>query len=139
MKTLAALTLMTLTLLTVPANSGEQPVTVPAQAAAKTWLGLTDAGKYGESWDRASAYFRQAVSKPSWEQAIKSVRVPLGKVKSRQLKSATFAKSLPGAPDGEYVVIQYNTQFEKKAQAIETVTPMHEKDGSWKVSGYYVK
>src|SRR6187402_2269643 len=30
-------------------------------------------------------------------------------------------------------------QFANKASAVETVTPMRDKDGSWKVSGYYVK
>ncbi len=47
--------------------------------------------------------------------------------------------SLPGAPDGEYVVIQYNTEFENKKVAIETITPMLDDDGKWRVSGYYIK
>jgi hypothetical protein len=45
---------------------------------------------------------------------------------------------LPGAPDGEYVVIQFESSFEKKKSAVETVTPMLEKDGKWRVSGYYI-
>jgi hypothetical protein len=55
--------------------------------------------------------------------------------------AAAFAApaTLPGAPDGESVVIQYDTQFEHKAHAVETVVPMRERDGSWKVSGYFVK
>jgi hypothetical protein len=60
-------------------------------------------------------------------------------VKARKVKSATFARTLPGAPDGEYVVIQFESQFENKAAAIETVTPMHDKDGTWRVSGYFIK
>ena len=60
-------------------------------------------------------------------------------MKSRTLKSATFARTLPGAPDGEYVVIQYETAFENKAAAVETITPMLDKDGSWRISGYYIK
>ncbi len=52
---------------------------------------------------------------------------------------ATFTRTVPGAPDGEYVVIQFDTQFENKAAAVETVTPMREKDGSWRVSGYFIK
>jgi hypothetical protein len=58
---------------------------------------------------------------------------------SRTLKSASYAKSLPGAPDGEYVVIQFDATFEKKQSAIETVTPMKEPDGRWRVSGYFIK
>jgi hypothetical protein len=55
------------------------------------------------------------------------------------LSTAKFFKSLPGAPDGQYVVIKYDTTFANKAAAVETVTPMREADGSWKVSGYFVK
>jgi hypothetical protein len=53
--------------------------------------------------------------------------------------SSEYKRALPGAPDGEYVVIRYDTQFEHKAHAVETVVPMRERDGSWKVSGYFVK
>ena len=63
----------------------------------------------------------------------------LGKVHSRTLKTATYTKSLPGAPDGEYVVIQYESSFEHKQSAIETVTPMLDTDGKWRVSGYFIK
>ena len=70
---------------------------------------------------------------------VGSVRKPLGELVSRKLKSATFAKSLPGAPDGEYVVLQFDASFENKKEAIETVTPVREKDGKWKVSGYFIK
>lgn len=70
---------------------------------------------------------------------VKSVRDPLGKVLSRKFKSATYTKTLPGFPDGEYVVLQFETSFEHKASAIETLTPMLDKDGKWRVSGYYIK
>jgi hypothetical protein len=46
---------------------------------------------------------------------------------------------LPGAPDGEYVVFQFDTQFEHKRAAVETVTPMRDPDGSWRVSGYFIR
>jgi len=60
-------------------------------------------------------------------------------VTSRKLVSSESRRSLPGAPDGEYVVIQYDTQFAHKAHAVETLVPMRERDGSWKASGYFVK
>jgi hypothetical protein len=44
-----------------------------------------------------------------------------------------------GPPDGEYVVIQFETSFENKKSAIETVTPMLDQDGKWRVSGYFIK
>jgi hypothetical protein len=58
---------------------------------------------------------------------------------SRKLKSAKYTTTLPGAPDGEYVVIQFDSSFEHKQSAVETITPMLDKDGKWRVSGYFIK
>ena len=110
-----------------------------AVAAAEKWLIMIDGGKYAESWKEAAEYFRAAVKQEQWEQSLLAVRKPLGKLFSRKVKTKSYTTSLPGAPDGEYVVIQFETSFEKKKSAIETVTPMKEKDGNWRVSGYYVK
>lgn len=139
MKTLVAAAAASLVLVGFSAPADDSAAVAQAQVASKSWLALTDAGKYGESWDVASSFSKAAVTKADWEKAIKSSRAPLGAMKSRKVKSATFTRTLPGAPDGEYVVIQFESQFENKAAAIETVTPMHEKDGAWRVSGYYIK
>ncbi len=110
-----------------------------AVAAAEKWLALVDAGKNAESWREAAGYFKAAVSQGKWEQSLQSVRKPLGKTISRKLKNETYQTSLPGAPDGEYVVIQFETSFQHKKAAVETVTPMLDKDGQWRVSGYYIR
>ena len=127
------------TLLAAPVRAADDAAVAAAQAAARGWLAAVDGGTYGRSWDQAAAYFRGAIGKADWERTIAGVRRPLGRVLDRQLKSATFARTLPGAPDGEYVVIQYDTRFEKKAGAVETVTPMREPDGAWRVSGYFIR
>jgi hypothetical protein len=139
MKTLLAALAATLVLVGFPAPADDGAAVAQAQVAAKGWLALTDAGRYGESWDSASALFRSAVPKADWEKALRAGRGLFGAVKSRKVKSATFTRTLPGAPDGEYVVIQFEAEFENKAAAIETVTPMRDKDGTWRVSGYYIK
>jgi hypothetical protein len=36
-------------------------------------------------------------------------------------------------------VIHYQSSFEHKKSATETVTPMLDNDGQWRVSGYYIK
>ena len=110
-----------------------------AQRAAETWLKLTDAGDGGASWEQAAKAFKGAVTKEQWTGAIAGVRPPLGKVVSRKVKSRQYMEKLPGAPDGKYVVIQYETVFENKAMAVETITPMLDPDGIWRVSGYFVR
>ena len=110
-----------------------------AVIVAEKWLATVDEGKYGDSWKEAALYFRNAISKEQWEKSLQAVRTPLGKMKSRQAQSKSYSTSLPGAPDGEYVVILFKTTFENKASAIETVTPMLDKDGKWRVSGYFIR
>ncbi len=107
--------------------------------AATAWLGLVDEGRYQESWDEASELFKKIVTKEQWESSMKGIREPLGKIASRDLKSSQFVRELPGTPDGEYVMIQYQTSLEFKKSAAETVTPMLDRDGTWRVSGYYIK
>ena len=109
-----------------------------AVTVAEKWLGLVDEGKYVESWKKAAEYFRNAVKQEQWEESMLAVRKPLGKLVSRKVKSTSYKTSLPGAPDGEYVVIQFETSFTNKKKTIETVTPMMDKDGKWRVSGYFI-
>ncbi len=110
-----------------------------AVAAANAWLSLVDGEKYAESWEEAAQFFKGAVQKEQWIQTMQSGRKPFGKNISRELKSKSYRTSLPGAPDGEYVVIQFKASFENKKSTIETVTPMLDKDGEWRVSGYFMK
>ena len=83
--------------------------------------------------------FKGAVTQPDWSQMAAGVRTPLGQLVSRTLKSRQYAETMPGAPDGRYVVLQYDTVFEHKASAVETVTPMADPDGVWRVAGYFIR
>lgn len=107
--------------------------------AADTWLKLIDAHQYTKSWETAAELFKNGISMEQWKQSLNAARRPLGKVTKRTVKSKQYTTSLPGAPDGQYVVIQYETSFENKRSSVETVTPMLDKDGKWRVSGYYIK
>lgn len=110
-----------------------------AEKAALSWLSLVDAAKYPQSWTEAASNFKSAVKKTQWEDQVKAARKPLGNMISRTVKTKKYATSLPGAPDGEYVVIQFETKFAKKAEAVETITPQKDKDGQWRVSGYFIR
>jgi len=136
--------LISLLLIATISCIGSKPVSDPkaekaAIKAAKSWLTLVDNEKYPESWEQAAQYFKGAVTKEQWVKAIKAARKSFGKNISRKLKSKRYYTSLPGAPDGKYVVIQFKSSFENKKSAIETITPMLNKDGKWRVSGYFIK
>ena len=133
-----ALCLISLMMLSQPLFAS-QDKQKDAIEATQAWLSLVDEGLYLESWREGATYFRKAVSQEQWTQSMVAFRKPLGKTLSRKITSAKYTTTLPGAPDGEYVVIQYQTSFKNKLSAVETVTPMLDKNGDWRVSGYYIK
>ncbi|MCX8090940.1 MAG: DUF4019 domain-containing protein [Verrucomicrobiae bacterium] len=110
-----------------------------AQAPAEEWLALVDAGQYTESWEQMAPHFRKEVGKRKWKTEIQKIRRPLGKLSERKLKAAEYSRELPGAPEGEYVVLRYDTSFEHRAAAEETVTLVLGQDLIWRVAGYAVK
>jgi hypothetical protein len=110
-----------------------------AVVTAEKWLALIDGGNYSESWNEASAIVHGAVTETAWENLMTTFRKPLGSLISRKLKSAQPMTEMPGAPDGKYVVMQFETSFEAKKTTIETVTFMQGKDGQWRAAGYYIK
>jgi hypothetical protein len=136
---IVCLVIMGLILAVIAAVGGSPEKEKPAVASAERWLGLVDQGKYAESWKEAAALFKSAINQGQWEQSLQGVRKPLGKLITRKIRTKTYRTSLPGAPDGEYVVIEFESSFENKKSAVETVTPMMDKDGKWRVSGYYIK
>jgi hypothetical protein len=54
------------------------------------------------------------------------------------VSSAKIATLLPGAPEGQYVVMQFSASFTNKKSTIETATFRLEKDGKWEAAGYYI-
>jgi len=110
-----------------------------AQSAASAWLTLVDGGNYAASFDSAAAVFRHALTTDQWQAAVKQARAPFGPLSARHVIVAQYATTLPNAPPGEYVVLQYETAAAKGQHVIETVTPMREANGRWRVSGYYIK
>ncbi|TGX52466.1 DUF4019 domain-containing protein [Sphingomonas gei] len=114
----------------------------PSQAAgassAQAWVALLDNRQWNESWQSAAGIFKSKLSAAQWASTIQPVRQPLGAVSSRTLESATKSGTLPGAPAGEYEILQFRTSFAQKRGAIETVILAHESTG-WKVAGYFIR
>ncbi|MCU0752369.1 MAG: DUF4019 domain-containing protein, partial [Akkermansiaceae bacterium] len=106
---------------------------------AEQWLAKTDAGEYDASWQAAADFFQKSITAEVWSGALTKFRKPLGAVKSRKIRDINEATSLAGAPDGKYWVMQFDTSFAEKAEAVETVTFMLEKDGAWKAAGYFIR
>ncbi len=90
---------------------------------------------YDLSWKQASAYLKKAVTQEQWVSTVKA----LGKCEMRIERGATYQTALSGAPDGEYVIVQFDTAFKNKKSSVESVTMSLEADGQWRVSGYFIR
>ena len=109
-----------------------------ALLSATAWLKPVDDKKYDASWQSTSNEFQGSVSQEKWSQMAETVRTPLGALNSRQLRDSTYTTSVPGAPDGQYVILRFATSFTNKKSAIETVA-MVLQNGQWRASGYFIK
>jgi len=126
-------------LLALALNAAPEPQSQqPDVTAATTWVGLVDAKRWSDSWAAAGALFQSQMPQARWASNIAPVRAPLGSVTSRALKSVTKSKTLPGAPDGEYELLQFVTSFANKSTSTETVVLAREASG-WKVNGYFIR
>ena len=117
-----------LAFLLVQNTSANDPKTTQAIKAAEEFLLLVDTNQYAQSWDMASSFFKSQVSKESWVKQISSLRPAFGKVIDRHILGVQSVNKLPGAPDGQYVVIQYSLTCENKRKAVETITPVLDVD-----------
>lgn len=110
----------------------------PAAKAARAWVAIVDDRKWEQSWQAAAAMFKSQVTAAGWAAAVEPVRTPLGAVLKRQFHNATKHDSLPGAPAGDYEIVEFKTSFAKAKDMTETVV-LSKEDGSWKVVGYFIR
>ncbi len=110
-----------------------------AEYMADQWLRKADEGQYAAVWDASAPVLQATVSRAQWVDTMNAVRAPLGAVLQRTRRSSSFMRELQGMPEGDYVVIQYETVFENKTKSVETITPQRYRNGRWRVAGYYIQ
>ena len=108
-----------------------------ASVSGQKWLALLDDQKYEESWKQAGTMFRREVTQEQWIASLQRFRDPLGSMVSRASARIDFAKTLRGAPDGDYAIIHFTTSFKNKSDVTERLTLVKE-DGKWQVAAYAI-
>ena len=113
------------------------PAEEEASKAGENWLSLLDNQKYEESWKQAASMFRDQVTQEQWLISLRRFRDPLGPLLSRTTSRVDFAKSLRGAPDGDYAIIHFTTSFKNKNDVTERLTLVKE-DAKWQMAAYAI-
>jgi Protein of unknown function (DUF4019) len=113
----------------------------PAQSdtAVYAWLALVDSGKTDESLAASSSGFRSHIQPAQWAQALAKIRTPLGAVQKRTMTAAQPMAAVPGGAKGDFVGMQFTTDFANKAGTVETVAVVHDTDGKWRVARYSIR
>jgi hypothetical protein len=109
-----------------------------AEDAVRLWLEGLDAGRAAESHARAAPVFRAALTAREWEQAVRAVRTPLGACLRRRLRSSRLVGELGGRSSAPHALFGFDTDFEHRPAANETVTAVRGADGRWRVVGYFI-
>lgn len=107
--------------------------------AAEAWLAMVDAGDYQGSWEATGAMFREEVSAEQWHESMAQVREDMGAVTERRLHEHTLESVMPGVPEGEYMMLEYRSVFEKQPDGAELVVCTKDEDGTWRVIGYFLQ
>jgi hypothetical protein len=117
----------------------QDPRATAAQAVAREWLAMSDSGDAEASWTAAGKKFQASIDVAGWREALAKARAPFGKTLSRAATSTKLETNPPGAPEGEYAVIVYETSFENATGTGESLTLQREADGTWRVIGYVIR
>ncbi len=137
-RTALALVLCAAWLMALPALA-QDPRASEAQTAALAWLALTDANDVQASYSAAGSIFRGAIPIQRWTEGLAKLRVPLGAMQTRTLHETSFARVIPGLPDGDYALLRFRTIFAGKPDAEESVTLVRDDTGAWQVVGYVIR
>ena len=114
--------------------------------AAEKWLVFVDDGRYADAWPRAAASFKATVGRQEWRDGARDLRRPYGRVVSRKADKIAFigaeaptSDGSDGLKPGAKVSILFDTKFAGNKLANEEVSVEYEKDGIWRVAGYFIR
>jgi len=120
---------------------GDDPHAAEEQAAERQalgFLGYLDQGRYADSYAYTGMLIRAQLDRDAYAAQIEKIRAGAGALQGRDPIDASYATTVPGAPEGQYVVLHYHSNFANRGEAVETLTLAFAK-GYWRVSGYYIK
>jgi hypothetical protein len=106
-----------------------------ALTASKAWVGQIDAEQYDESYAFGCDAMHDKVQQDKWELVLKSLRGPWGAVLNRKQISHIYKPNGFEGSEGEFMVITYDTSFQRLGAATEIVVLKWE-GGKWRGGGY---
>jgi hypothetical protein len=109
-----------------------------ALAKAESFVVILDNRNYGEAYLQSSDLLKLRTPQKEWIEQQKTAFHLLGDVQKRQLMAVKARDIYPGLPDGNYLIVCFETRTAHKARAIEVVL-LREEETDWRVCNYSIR
>jgi Protein of unknown function (DUF4019) len=109
-----------------------------AERQALGFLGYIDHGRFADSYAYTGMLIRSQLDREAFASQVEKARAGTGTLQARELIDAGYSTTVPGAPEGQYVVLHYHSSFANRPDTVETLTLAMAK-GYWRVDGWYIK
>jgi hypothetical protein len=118
--------------------SAAPPDIAQSKQVATAWLAKLDADDFTTCWNLLSTDLRNRVARWKWNLQGRMGRFAMGKATARKLNSVERDTKSPSGRPGEFVILKFQTQSEKRGPVIEVVAVEEDHDGQLRVGGYAV-
>ena len=88
---------------------------------AESYLELLDQDRYPDAWREMSTLFHALGNQDLWLSRQKLIRSAYGPLAARQFYRLDYRQSFNLSPDGLYVIVQFKSSYQHKAETTETV------------------
>ncbi len=128
----------TVLLILISVGCGAESFPVEAITTAENFVIKIDSEQYKEAYSKASPLLRSLSTEEEWIKQIKPIRTILGPVSHRSIKAIKKTEAYPGLPDGQYVLVYFETEMKNKGKAAEIVLIV-KTDNAWQPCSYLIK
>ena len=130
--------LTVLIILCLTIHAGADILPPEARDRAEAFVTLIDQGRLEAAYAGASPLLHLTRDQQEWITDVTRLRQILGPVQQRTLKAVRAVSTFPQLPDGDYLVVQYESRMERKQQAAEIIL-LKKQESGWIVCAYSVR
>src|SRR5271170_7048497 len=92
-----------------------------AQRQALGFLGYLDEGRFADSYAYTGMLLSANLDHEAFAAQTQKLRAGAGALQARELIDATYNTSVEGAPEGQYVILHYHSNFANRQDTVETI------------------
>lgn len=125
-------------LLSITSIASAQLLPSAALTTAEDFISVLDQQDYATAYQTSSKLLKLKIPQKTWINEQATAFQLLGQAEKRQLMSVKAREVYPSFPDGNYLIIAYETKTTYKAKAVEVLL-LKEEHHTWQVCRYSIR